>query len=290
MDIPAYLDRIRYDGPLVPSGGTLRLLHRCHMLSVPFENLDIGLGREIVLDSNRFVEKIVDRRRGGFCYELNGAFASLLAAAGFHVTLLSARVADKDGTARKEFDHLALYAEPGSARPAEGCPLEAHPGQGWLVDVGFGDSFLEPLRFTPHAEQHDPAGEFRLTHGGERWRLERRDASGEWRLQYDFSPRPRHLSEFAGMCRYHQTSRDSHFTRNRICSLATANGRITLSGMRLIVRSNGSKEETTLATEAEWHSALRNYFGIILDQPSTVLRLRKTATGRAKPAVEPATC
>jgi N-acetyltransferase/Oxidoreductase family, NAD-binding Rossmann fold len=99
-----------------------------------------------------------------------------------------------------------------------------------------------------------------------RWRLERRQPGRSWRLQYDFSLLPRHLSAFAGMCWYHQTSPDSHFTRNRVYSLATPNGRVTLSGIRLIVTSNGRKEEQVLAAEADWHAALRDHFGIVLDQ------------------------
>ncbi len=250
MDVRAYLDRIGYDGPLAPTADTLRVLHRRHMLSVPFENLDIGRGREIVLDPERFVEKVVRQHRGGFCYELNGAFASLLESLGFRVTLLSARVANDQEVLSAEFDHLALRVD-----------LE----EAWLADVGFGDNFIEPLHLASYLEQQDPAGSFRVIDAGARWRLEQRQMDGTWRLQYAFSLLPRLLSEFAGMCRYHQTSPDSHFTRNRICSLATSDGRITLSGMRLVVTSKGKKEEQTLATEADWHAALREHFGVILN-------------------------
>jgi N-hydroxyarylamine O-acetyltransferase len=269
MDVRAYLDRIGYNGPLTPTADTLRELHRKHLLSVPFENLDIGLGREIVLDPERFVEKIVSRRRGGFCYELNGAFAALLAALGFRVTLLSARVADEQGITSQEFDHLTLRVD-----------LE----EPWLADVGFGDNFLEPLRLVSSIEQQDAAGTFRLletvANGGarqpgvfNRWKLERLDQDDSWRLQYDFSLLPRRLAEFAGMCHYHQTSSDSQFTRNRICSLATPTGRLTLSGIRLIVTSHGRREEQTLATEADRRSTLRDRFGIVLDQPRSEIPL-----------------
>ena len=251
MDVRAYLDRIDYSGPLAPSVDTLRALHRQHMLTVPFENLDIGLGRQIILDPERLVEKIVRQRRGGFCYELNGAFAALLTAVGFRVRLLSARVANEEGIASKEFDHLALRVDLENA---------------WLSDVGFGDNFLEPLHLVSHIEQQDTAGSFRLIDASERWLLERRQPDGSWRLQYDFTLRPRQLSEFAGMCRYHQTSPDSPFTRNRVCSLAKSNGRVTLSGMRLITTANGRKEEQVLVTKADWHSALRDHFRIALDQ------------------------
>ena len=251
MDVRTYLDRIDYSGPLAPSVDTLRALHRQHMLTVPFENLDIGLGRQIILDPERLVEKIVRQRRGGFCYELNGAFAALLTAVGFRVRLLSARVANEEGIASQEFDHLALRVDLENA---------------WLSDVGFGDNFLEPLQLVSHIEPQDTVGSFRLIDAGERWRLERRQPDASWRLQYDFTLRPRQLSEFAGMCRYHQTSPDSHFTRNRVCSLAKSNGRVTLSGMSLITTANGRKEEQVLVTKADWHSALRDHFRIALDQ------------------------
>jgi N-hydroxyarylamine O-acetyltransferase len=136
----------------------------------------------------------VRQRRGGFCYELNGAFATLLAAAGFRVTLLSARVSNEEGIADKEFDHLTLRVD-----------LE----DAWLADVGFGDNFLEPLRLVSELEQQDAAGSFRLIDVGERWRLKRRQPDLWWHVQYDFLLLPRRLSDFAGMCRYHQTSPDS---------------------------------------------------------------------------------
>jgi N-hydroxyarylamine O-acetyltransferase len=289
MDIAAYLDRLRYTGPVAPRAMTLRALHRHHLLTVPFENLDIGLGREIILEPKCFVKKIVDSRRGGFCYELNGAFASLLTALGFDVKLLSVRVADRRGVPSREFDHLALYVEDRGARRKEACLRPELILPGWLVDVGFGDNFLEPLRFANGLEQPDAAGRFRLVHERERWRLERRDEPGEWRFQYDFLLKPRRLSDFAEMCRYHQTSRNSHFTRNLICSLATPNGRITLSGMRLITRSNGEREEQIL-TDAELQGALRHHFGIVLDHPPAARGVRRLATGRLGPAAESTAC
>jgi N-hydroxyarylamine O-acetyltransferase len=131
VNIPAYLDRISYTGPLETTADGLRALHRAHMLSVPFENLDIALGRKIICDEEAILRKIVEQRRGGFCYELNGAFAALLREVGFTVTLLSARVARQDGSYGPDFDHLTLRVD-----------LD----EPWLADVGYGDSFVEPLR------------------------------------------------------------------------------------------------------------------------------------------------
>src|SRR5215472_18946925 len=97
VDASSYLSRIGYSGPREPTAETLRALHRAHMIAVPFENLDISLGRTIIAEEGAILKKIVGMRRGGFCYELNGAFAALLRALGYRVTLLSARVARASG-------------------------------------------------------------------------------------------------------------------------------------------------------------------------------------------------
>jgi N-hydroxyarylamine O-acetyltransferase len=135
MNVSAYLDRIHYTQHLKPDVETLHGLHLAHMCSVPFENLDIGLKRPIKIDEVSIWQKIVSQRRGGFCYELNGLFAWLLRHAGFDVTCLNARVFNRAGELGIDFDHLALLVK---------IPSQPTP---WLADVGFGDSFNEPLSF-----------------------------------------------------------------------------------------------------------------------------------------------
>jgi N-hydroxyarylamine O-acetyltransferase len=249
LDLHSYLVRINYSGPTNPSVETLRAIHHAHLQAVQFENLDISLGRKIVTDEDAILNKIVVLHRGGFCYELNGAFAALLRALGFRVTLLSARVARQGGGEGAEFDHMALQVD---------------LNEPWLADVGFGDSFLDPLRLTPDIEQTDPAATFRLMQSGERLQLERSVPDGRWRRQYSFTVQPRSLADFAGMCHYHQISPESHFTQNRICTRATAEGRITLSEMRLVVASKGNREEHILSTEDERNEMLLQHFGITL--------------------------
>jgi len=249
IPLQAYLARIAYTGPTTPTIDTLRSIHRAHLQTVPFENLDISLGRTIVVDEDATVRKIVEQHRGGFCYELNGAFAALLRELGFHVTLLSARVARPQGGEGPEFDHLTLRVD-----------LE----EPWLADVGFGESFLEPLRMKSGPEQLDPTGPFRLLQIGERLQLDKAEPDDSWRPEYSFSLQPRRLEDFAGMCHYHQTSPESSFTQNSICSRATAEGRITLSGMKLIVTRNGQRQERILSSEDERISILRENFGITL--------------------------
>jgi N-hydroxyarylamine O-acetyltransferase len=232
LEVSSYLARIGYLGNTEPTGETLRALHRAHMIAVPFENLDISLGRKITPDEDAILKKIVEQRRGGFCYELNGAFAALLRALGFQVTLLSARVARADGGEGPEFDHLALRVD---------LP------QPWLADVGFGESFVEPLRLEAGAEQQDSAGVFRVLQYEGRWHVQKAEPEDSWKPQYSFSLRRRRLNEFAGMCHYHQTSPESSFTQKRICSRATPEGRITVSDMKLIVTTKVSaKSESSL--------------------------------------------
>jgi N-hydroxyarylamine O-acetyltransferase len=254
VDISSYLARIHYAGPTAPTLGTLCAIHHAHMLTVPFENLDISMGRKIVLDEDALLRKIVEQRRGGFCYEMNGAFAALLRQLGFAVTLLSARVSRENGGEGPEFDHLALR-------------IDLPEDESWLADVGFGDSFLKPLRLKTEIEHADPAGVFRVVRFNQHWQMEKLYPSA-WRQQYSFTLQPRQLSDFAGMCHYHQTSPETSFTQNTICTRATPEGRITLSGLKLIQTQHGRREEKLLTTEEERVAVLREHFGIELPPES----------------------
>lgn len=246
MDIAAYLARLAYTGPTGPSPATLAALHLAHLFAVPFENLDIGR-RPIVLEEAAFFEKIVQRRRGGFCYELNGLFAALLRELGFRVTLVSGRVATAAGGFGAEFDHLALVVE-----------LDER----WLLDVGFGDSFLEPLRLDSRDATVQGKREYRIDEVDGELVLLRRET--EWKTQYRFSVEARALADFSGMCVYHQTSPESGFTRRSTCSIATESGRVTLSGDRLIVTRDSVRDERPVA-EAEKAALLREHFGVVLE-------------------------
>ena len=248
MDVDAYLERIGYRGPLAPTAETLRRLHVAHLLTVPFENLSIHAGEPVVLDDVSLFDKVVARVRGGFCYELNGLFAALLRELGFRVEMLSAAVARREGGFGPEFDHMALLVT-----------LEGRR----LADVGFGDSFVEPLLLDERAEQTQGARGFRIEEEeGGRLVLMRSDAGGAWEPQYRFGLEPHSYGDYAEMCHFHQTSPESHFTRARVCSLLTPEGRVTLSGSRLIKTAGGERVERELADEAERDAALLEHFRI----------------------------
>lgn len=248
MDIQGYLRRINYAGSTDLTAETLRALHVAHLRSVPFENLSIHANEPIVLNDEALFGKIVGRRRGGFCYEANGLFAALLRALGFKVSMLSAEVAREDGSYSPPFDHMALMVT-----------LE----QPWLADVGFGDSFLEPLLLDEEREQLQPPDAFRIDRAGD-YRIVMRREGNAWKPNYRFTLQPYEYTDFAEMCRYHQTSPESHFTQKRICSRATETGRITLSDMRLIETSGGQRHERMLGNQDDYAVSLRERFGIVM--------------------------
>jgi len=265
LDVKAYLERIKYRGSVALTAATLRDLQVAHLLTVPFENLSIHAHEPIVLSDDALFAKIVKRRRGGFCYECNGLFAALLRALGFEISMLSAEVAHPDGGYSQPFDHMTLLVD-----------LQ----QRWLVDVGFGDSFLEPLLLDDPGEQIQGNRAYRIVRDGDYFIPSRRDdgdgrrvdgdgprVDGGWRPQYRFTLHPYEYEDYAAMCAYHQTSPQSHFTQGRICSRATEDGgRISLSEMRLITTSeNGERQESVLESDAEYAAALREHFGIEME-------------------------
>ncbi|UOQ52676.1 arylamine N-acetyltransferase family protein [Hymenobacter cellulosivorans] len=248
MNSLAYLARLQYSGQPGADLQTLRELQAAHLFRVPFENLDIHLGRPIELAGS--YAKIVEQGRGGFCYELNSAFAGLLRALGFTVRLISARVHTAQQEFGPEFDHLACLVTLG--------------GTDYLVDVGFGEFTLGPLQLTLDLEQTDSRGVFRIRRHDAQYLVVEKSDGARFQPEYLFRDTPRELSEFAAMCQFHQTSPDSHFTRKRLCSLATPTGRITITGNTLRIKEGESLTETELAGPAEFDAALHRYFGMQL--------------------------
>jgi len=250
----AYLRRIGLNPPEGAQVGaldaaTLRAPHRAHQMTVPFENLSIHLSEPISIADADLIPKIVASRRGGFCYELNGAFALLLEAMGAEVSRVAARVCGAGGFG-PPFDHLALVV-----RLADG----AGP---WLADVGFGSHSSYPLRLDARGEQDDPGGRFALA-DAENGDI---DVIKNGEPQYRIERRARVLADFVPTCWWQQTAPQSHFTASTICSRLTEDGRISISGRTLIRTSAGSRTEEPLPTDAAVLAAYRGHFGISLDQ------------------------
>lgn len=250
-----YLSRIGASRPAAPTAEALQVLHLAHLQQVPFENLSIHLGEPIVLTEEALVAKVVDRHRGGFCYELNGLFALLLEALGYPVTRLAARVFGDGGHLGPPFDHLVLEVVAG--------------GERWLADVGFGDHSRRPLSMEAEGPQADVGGSFEVlpAAGGDRDVV--RDGTPRYRVEM----RPRALADFGPTCWWQATSPESAFRRGLVCAAATPAGRLTLSDHRLIRTEAGERVETVLETDDDVLEAYRTLFGITLEHPPGIAPL-----------------
>jgi N-hydroxyarylamine O-acetyltransferase len=248
MKVDRYLERIGVErSGLLADVDSLRLLQRAHLLAVPFENLDIHWKRPIVLDLDAFYRKVVEERRGGFCYELNGLFNELLRSLGFHTRLISARVFN--GTSHgPEYDHAAIIVTIGEEE--------------YLADVGYGDFTSEPLRFVFEEQQRDENGTFIIRRSDEEYLEAAKLVDGEWKSEYIFKDIARELSEFAEMCDFQQYSPESHFTKGKLCSIMTENGRKTLTDSKFIVKSNDERHEIEVRSEDSFTELLGEHFGI----------------------------
>lgn len=249
LDVGEYLSRLGLEPDhLEPSDEVLRILQRRHLMTVPFENLDIHWDRPIMLDVERFYRKIVIERRGGFCYELNGLFEQLLRAMGFRTRMVSARVFHDDGSIGPEFDHAAIIVTVGEDE--------------YLADVGFGDFTTEPLRFSLGVEQHDASGVFVIRQFDDVYFEVAKCVGDGWKSEYLFQDVGHDLSDFAEMCDFQQHSPNSHFTKGRICSILTAEGRKTLTDTKFIVTFNGSRIGNDITSQEEFDDVLQREFNI----------------------------
>ena len=256
MNLNSYLQRIKISQLEKPNLSFLSELQKHHLLTVPFENLDIHQGEKIVLDENRIYEKMVVNKRGGFCYELNGLFCWLLCSLDFFVSMVSSRVYRlAEDRFTPEFDHMVLLVN-----------LE----KTYLVDVGFGDTFRKPIAL-PNGIVEDNSGTYRVQpfdSAPDTYILQKQE-NAIWQNVYSFTAHPRMISDFEEMCTFHQTSPESHFTQEIICTMATRNGRVSLSGNSLTITEEREKVKTKVVSDKDFRHKLRDHFGIQLNYKKT---------------------
>jgi N-hydroxyarylamine O-acetyltransferase len=267
VDFDAYAERVGYRGTSAPSADTLEGIVLAHALRIPFENLDIHVGKSIDLDPKAVFEKLVVRRRGGYCFEQNGLLLSMLRGIGFTVRPLAARV---------------LWGMPPVERPRTHMLVQVDVGsRTFLADVGFGtQNLIAPLPFEP--------GIARVIHG-ERYRLreipwdgkvlgtppsfdvELETPDGTWAPLYRMSLEDQRPMDFVMASWFCSTHPDSMFVKRKIVSLPEVGARRLLLDRELEVRRNGEVERTVLATEEEYRAVLRDVFRIDLG-PDALLR------------------
>ena len=216
------------------------------MLAIPYENLDIHLGRRLTLDARDIFRKLVDDNRGGWCYEMNGLFARVLESLGFDVRLVTGTVGRDTRGDAAEGNHLVLLVA-----------LD----ETWIADVGFGDGFLEPLPMVPGAYRQGFLN-YRVAQDGERWVMHNHPYGGA--ASFEFTTVPRTMSDFAAKCHELQTSPSSSFVQTTICERFVSDGIIALRGLVLRRVTAAGVVDHTVATAAEYAAVLRDAFGLEL--------------------------
>ncbi|MCG5216064.1 arylamine N-acetyltransferase [Streptosporangium soli] len=249
--VEGYLRRIGATRPPLATVEALRELHRLHVMTVPFENIDFHLRKPIYIGAAA-IGKIVDRRRGGTCYELNGAFFELLRALGFDATVLAGRVSE-NGELGPVIGHMLLRV------------VAADSAEPWLVDVGFGRGARHPLRFDSREPQEDPHGTFQLVEGP----FGDLDLMRDGIRQYRLETRPRTIDDFLHMWWWYRHSDESPHITHLYCTLPTPTGRVTLSGNTLSLREPDRRLKQVIEDDDELRAAYRTWFGLELDELPT---------------------
>ncbi|MEO9475353.1 MAG: arylamine N-acetyltransferase [Cyclobacteriaceae bacterium] len=232
-----------------PSLAFLKKIHKAHLLSIPFENLDIHYGPKILMDIDLIFEKVVHQRRGGFCYELNALLYHLLSHLGFECFLISANVKGENNSWGPDFDHMAVVAKVSD--------------KAWLLDVGFGKLFVEPKPLTLNTPLLDYNTYFKFeVDPDDRYVLKKSLDNSVYESVYKFDLKRREFIEFLPMCNYHQESEKSHFTQKKLITQLFRNGRITLTDRKIRFDLKGDTEEKPILNEDEFLSKLEHHFGI----------------------------
>ncbi|MEM1244143.1 MAG: arylamine N-acetyltransferase, partial [Pseudomonadota bacterium] len=251
FDIASYLHRINYSGNVEKNKQTLINLHQAHLFNIPFENLDIHLGEEIDLHPQALYKKIVQQRRGGYCFELNELFTQLLLNLDFEVERLSARVFVKERITPRHHQLLKVKFD----------------GQAWLCDVGFGcRGFIQPIPLIYNKPFSQTSGIYRLLqHDSFGSILQRKlEKDSKWDNLYAFTPEVYLPLDFTSQNYVVSHSPGSIFVNLRFCTIAKPNGRISLSAYNLKVLENGHEKIFKIKNQSEYLQVLNNHFGIKL--------------------------
>ncbi len=247
IDLPAYLARIGATAPLRPSREALTALHRAHCAAIPFENLDILLGRPIALDLDWLQAKLVAARRGGYCFEQNTLFQAALERLGFQVTPLAARVR-LGATAVRPRTHMLLRVD--------------LPEGAFLADVGFGgDGPVLPLPLTTATETWVGGWGHRLARDGDTWVLQG-NAAGEWADLYAFTLEPHYPVDFEMASHFTSTHPRSPFVLNLTAQRSWPERRLVLRNRDLVVREGGAAEASSIRDPRHLLEVLEAQFGL----------------------------
>lgn len=249
LDLDAYLRRIAHTGRLAPDGQTLAALHRAHLAAIPFENLDVILGRGISVDLEHVQAKLVDRGRGGYCYEHAILFGAILSRLGFGVDRLLARTGDPDEHPRPR-SHMVLRVRAGQQR--------------WLADVGFGSGLLQPLPLAATGPQRQGAWQYELIQERDgAWRLREHDGE-RWTTIQTFTEEPQYLVDIEVANYNTATNPHSPFVQRPIVVRKGDSWVRRLLGREYTLDIPGQPARRRMLSDGEYAEVLRGEFGLAL--------------------------
>ncbi|NIC04875.1 arylamine N-acetyltransferase family protein [Billgrantia bachuensis] len=266
LDLEAYLARIDYQGPVTPSLETLKALQQAHLTGVPFENLEIITGGEIRIDLESLQDKLVRRRRGGYCHEQNILFATVLDRLGFEVAGRNARMLmGDDERVVTPLGHTMLVVKVA--------------GGDWLVDVGVGNiGPREPILLKEDSEVSHGPWEYRLERTPLGFWLLRHKRNGEWFNIYQFSDEPCYRAdsgEYNYLASHHPAS---PFVRRIVAQHNGAEVRLALTDLELKIFRPGREPELQRIAADELAGVLHERFGLELTPEQESLLLRRAET------------
>lgn len=271
LDLAAYFDRIGYDGPKEPTLEVLASLHRLHPQAIPFENLDPFQHNLVDLDPGAIQRKLIDSRRGGYCFEHNLLFMAVLEALGFSVTGLAARV---------------LWNQPQNAvTPRSHVLIKVDlADRSWLADVGFGGlTMTAPLLLELEQEQKTPHEAFRITAAGDYFHMQA-DVGGAWQSFYRFDLTEQFPVDYAISNYFLCTNPASHFRTTLIAARTLPDGRLALMNHRFTARHlDGRVERRDMTDAAELSDLLQTEFGISIPDTAAFIAVAQQKLFEAKP-------
>lgn len=254
MELSAYLHRIGYAGPATPDLATLTALMAAHLAAIPFENLDVQLGNRVTTDLPAIYAKLVERQRGGWCYENNGLFGWALREIGFEVRRISAGVMRVVRGDTALGNHLAL--------------MVTIEGREWLADVGFGGTLAAPIPLGEGIHEHSPFS-VGLVEVDSYWRFEERYAGGD-AFSFDFLSGPADEALLARQCDWLQSDPESIFVQNLVVQQRQGETHWTLRGRVLLERGVERETKRLIGSAEELVAVLSERFGLDLPEAATL--------------------
>jgi N-hydroxyarylamine O-acetyltransferase len=251
LDIIAYLERIGYTDVIDVTDEVLTRLHKKHVYQIPFENLDVYYKRIFNLDIRNVYQKVINDKRGGFCYELNLLFNCLLTQIGFTSRIIASRIFNGDGTVGPEFDHMSIHVK---------------TGKEYLLDVGYGDLFVTPIEIT-EGVQFDGRNYFQINKWNKNEYVISMSGDGlSFSKKYTFGLDVVDIKDFNTICFDKQTSPTSFFVKNVVCTKPTEKGRVTIFNNKLVEKNGESRMEQVIQSDEHLTRCLKDKFGMVIER------------------------